>query len=135
MEKNKNPQQSNWHLLDAKDQILGRLSVVAANYLRGKSDINFSNHQNCGDYVVIINAKDILLTGNKIEQKRYYKHTGYIGNLKTYTVKEMLEKKPEEVIKRSISGMLPHNKLKKQFLAKLKIYKDEKHPHQNIKFI
>lgn len=132
-----NPENQNrkWYIFDAKDEVLGRLSTQAANILRGKGKTDFSNNGDCGDYVVIINAEKIVLTGNKEEQKRYYKHTGYIGNLKTKTVSELRDKYPTEIIKHSVLGMLPKNKLQDRFMKRLKVYAGKEHPHQNVKFI
>lgn len=126
---------SKWHIFDANNQILGRLSTQIADLLRGKGKTTFLNRNDNGDFVVVINAEKIVLTGKKEEQKRYYKHTGYIGNLKTVTVPEMREKKPEEIIRHAVMGMLPKNKLRDNFIKRLKIYKGESHPHQNAKFV
>ncbi len=123
-----------WYFFDAKDEVLGRLSTKAATILRGKNKVEFENYLDCGDYVVIINAKKVKLTGKKEEQKRYYKHTGYIGNLKTTTVPELRESKPEQLIINSVYGMLPSNKLRDDFMSRLKVYGEGKHPHVNIKF-
>lgn len=124
-----------WYLIDARDAILGRMSTQVADILRGKRKIEYKDNIDCGDYVVIINAEKIKLTGKKEEQKRYYKHTGYIGNLKTVTLEEMRKKKPEQIILNAVAGMLPKNKHRDQFLKRLKICKGTAHPHQNIKFI
>lgn len=124
-----------WYLFDAKDMVLGRLATEAADILRGKKKVEFVNHLDCGDYVVIVNAEDVVLTGNKEDQKRYYKHTGYIGNLKTYTVPELRAKNPEKIIENAVFGMLPKNKLRDLFMARLKVYKGSKHPHVNVKFV
>lgn len=130
-----NLEQRNWHLFDASKFVLGRLSTETANLLRGKLKTDFANNKDVGDYVVIVNAEKINLTGKKEEQKRYYKHTGYIGNLKTKTYLEMKKSKPEEIIKHAVAGMLPKNKLRDQFLLRLKVYAGPSHPHVNIKFI
>lgn len=124
----------NWYLFDANKKVLGRLSTEIADLLRGKKKTCFANYKDCGDYVVVVNAEKVLLTGKKEEQKRYYKHTGYLGNLKTFTVPELREKKPEEIISHAVAGMLPKNKLQDIFLSRLKIYAGSSHPHQNIKF-
>lgn len=128
-------QNKSWYLFDAKDYVLGRLSTEIANILRGKNKIEFANNSDCGDFVVILNAGKIMLTGNKETQKRYYKHTGYIGNLKTKTVTELRESKPENIIKNSVYGMLPKNKLRDNFMSRLKVYSGTTHPHQNVKFV
>lgn len=124
-----------WYLFDAKDYVLGRLSTEIADILRGKNKIEFRNNLDCGDYVVVINVEKIKLTGKKEEQKRYYHHTGYIGNLKETTVPVLRAKKPEQILIHSVEGMLPKNKLQDLFMARLKTYKGGTHPHQNIKFI
>ncbi len=124
-----------WFLFDAKDEILGRMGTRVADILRGKNKSCFASNIDCGDYVVIVNAEKIKLSGKKEEQKRYYKHTGYIGNLKTKTVSELRENNAEYIIYHAIAGMLPKNKLQTQFLSRLKIYKGSKHPHQNVKFV
>lgn len=133
MEANKNENRV-WYLLDAKDQVLGRLSTKIADLLRGKNKVGFANNTDTGDYVVVINADKFILTGKKADQKRYYRHSGYLGNLKTFTVPELKKDKPGEIIKNSVSGMLPHNKLHDIFLGRFKVYADDNHPHQNVKF-
>ncbi len=130
-----NNQNREWFIYDAKSEVLGRLSTKIADLLRGKKKVSFINNADEGDYVVIINAEKIVLTGKKEEQKRYYKHTGYIGNLKTKTVPELREKTPEKIIENSVYGMLPKNKLRDQFMKRLKVYAGKDHPHQNVKFI
>lgn len=124
----------NWYLFDAKDQVLGRLSTEVANTLRGKRKVAFRANLDNGDYAVVVNAEKIVLTGSKEEDKRYYRHTGYLGHLRVTTLKEMRQVNPEEIIKQAVAGMLPKNKLTDQFLGRLKIYAGSKHPHQNIKF-
>jgi len=130
-----NNQDRKWYLINAEDAILGRISTEIADILRGKKKTSFANNADNGDYVVVINAKKVKLTGNKENAKRYYKHTGYIGNMKTTTVPELREKKPEQILIHSVEGMLPKNKLQKEFLKRLKIYPGSEHPHQNIKFV
>ena len=132
--KNQSNENRKWYFFDAKDYVLGRLSTEIAVLLRGKNKIEFANNLDCGDYVVIVNAEKIQLTGKKEEQKRYYKHTGYIGNLKETNVPELRAKKPEQIILRAVMGMLPKNKLQDLFMARLKVYKGSTHPHPNIKF-
>jgi large subunit ribosomal protein L13 len=129
-----NNTQKDWYLIDAKDKALGRTATEIANLLRGKIKATFANNTDGGDFVVVINADKFVLTGKKMDQKRYYKHTGYLGNLKTTTVPELLRSKPEEVIKKAVFGMLPSNKLRDGFMARLKVYTTETHPHANAKF-
>jgi len=125
----------NWYIFDAKDQILGRLATQIADLLRGKKKSNFAPNADNGDYVVVVNAEKVALSGRKEDQKRYYKHTGYLGNLKTFTVPELRKDNPEMIISHAVAGMLPKNKLQDDFMSRLKIYSGAKHPHQNIKFI
>lgn len=119
-----------WYIADAKGQILGRLATQIAVKLRGKDKPIFAPHVDCGDFVIIINAKDIHVTGNKTESKMYYSHSGYPGGLKKKPLKKMMDETPVEVLRSAIAGMLPRNKLKKGILMKLKIYADDKHPHE-----
>lgn len=114
------------HTIDARGRILGRLSTEAANLLRGKNKINFSYNQDHGDYVVIINAQDIRLTGKKVQKKVYYYHTGWPRGLREKKLKEIIEEKPEKVLELAISRMLPKNRLKKNWLKRLKIYRGDK---------
>ena len=118
-----------WRLMDAKDQVLGRMATRIADILRGKDKPQFSPDVDAGDYVVVINAEKIKLTGNKWEGKEYARYTGYIGGYKTRTAKEMLEKQPEDIIKLAVKRMLPKNKLNRQIFKKLKVYVGENHPH------
>lgn len=127
-------QNRNWYLFDLNDKVLGRVSSDIIKYLRGKHLASFTANNDNGDYVVVLNASKIKITGNKLEQKRYYKHTGYIGNLKEISMKDLMEKSPETVVKHSIAGMLPKNKLRDKILGRLKIYTGTEHPHKNIKF-
>ena len=133
MQKNKINRE--WYFFDAKDRVLGRLSTQVADILRGKLKVDFDNAVDSGDCVVIVNAEKIKLSGNKEEAKRYYKHTGYIGNLKTTTVPEMRKTKPAFILKHAIYGMLPKNTLRDQKIKRLKIYAGTTHPHLNVKFI
>ncbi|TSC97230.1 MAG: large subunit ribosomal protein L13 [Candidatus Berkelbacteria bacterium Licking1014_2] len=107
------------HILDAASQPLGRLAAAAAGLLRGKHKVNFDYHLDCGDFVEIINADKLILTGRKLEQKSYHHHTGYPGHLKTVTAKEMLSKDPTFIVRQAISGMLPKNKLRVKWLKRL----------------
>ncbi|OQA04576.1 MAG: 50S ribosomal protein L13 [bacterium ADurb.Bin400] len=129
-----NNQNREWYLFDAENEVLGRLSTKVANKLRGKDKTAFRDNIDTGDYAVVINADKIRVTGKKDEQKVYHHHTGYLGHLKTVTYSELLESKPEEIIKHAVRGMLPNNKLREQFMGRLKIYSGNKHPHQNVKF-
>ena len=122
--------QRKWFLIDAKDKNLGRLSTEIAKILRGKNKVIFTPHVDCGDFVIVINASKIKVTGNKLDEKLYYSHSGYVGNLKSRTLKELLEKKPEFVLRQAVKGMLPHNILGRHMLKKLKIYSGDNHPHQ-----
>ena len=122
--------EKNWHLIDASDKVLGRLATEIANILRGKKKPIFTPHMDAGDYVVVVNAEKVVLTGNKLEKKTYYRHSGYVGGLKQTTAKEMLEKKPENLIKLAVKGMLPKTSLGRRQLTKLKIYAGPDHPHQ-----
>lgn len=119
----------NWCVIDAKDQILGRLASQVASRIRGKHNPLFTPHTDTGDWVVIINADKIRMTGNKWDQKTYYRHSGYIGSIKSTTAKEMLEKKPEELIKKAVRGMLPKNRLGRKLGKKLFVYTGDQHPH------
>jgi len=119
----------NWCVIDAKDQVLGRLASQVAYRIRGKHNPLFTPHADLGDWVVIINADKVRLTGNKLDQKTYYRHSGYIGSIKSQTAKELLEKKPEEVLKKAVRGMLPKNRLGRKLCKKLFIYTGDQHPH------
>ena len=118
-----------WHVVDATGKTLGRLSSKVAQILRGKQKVNFTPHMDMGDFVIIVNAEKVLLTGNKEEQKEYFKHTNYPGGAKTSPLKLVRTKNPEFILKNSVKGMLPHNKLGKKILENLKIYVGENHPH------
>jgi len=122
--------QKNWHLIDASDKVLGRLATEIATILRGKNKAIFTPHMDAGDYVVVVNAERVVLTGNKLEKKAYYRHSGYVGGLKKTTAKEMLEKKPENLIKLAVKGMLPKTSLGRRQLTKLKVYTGPDHPHK-----
>jgi large subunit ribosomal protein L13 len=119
-----------WVLIDARDMVLGKLAVKAASILRGKTKPEFTPHADVGDFVVVINADKVMLTGNKVEQKTYFRHSGYMGGIKSETVREVIKKKPEEVIKRAVKGMLPKNSLGRAMFKKLKVYAGENHPHE-----
>ena len=120
-----------WYLIDCSNQTLGRLSVRVANILRGKTKPEYTPNADVGDFVVLINAKNIKVTGSKNENKIYYSHSGYPGGIKKINFKDLLEKDPEKVLRNSVKGMLPKNKLNRQIIKKLKIYSDEVHPHES----
>ena len=120
-----------WYVVDAADKILGRLATEVAVKLRGKDKPTFTPHVDCGDFIIIINAEKIKVKGgNKLEDKKYYRHSGYVGNLKVTSLKKMLEKKPEFVIRNAVRGMIPHNILGRIVLRKLKVYSGPDHPHK-----
>ena len=118
-----------WLLLDAKDETLGRISSKIAFILMGKNKAQYTPHNDLGDYVVVVNAEKIRVTGNKDIQKKYYKHTGYPGGLKSSTFSEIIEKNPENIILKAVKGMLPKNKLSSSMISKLKVYEGDNHPH------
>ena len=121
--------QENWCVIDAKDQVLGRLASQVAHRIRGKHNPLFTPHVDMGDWVVVINADQVRLTGNKLDQKTYYRHSGYIGSIRSETAKEVLEKKPEELLIRAVRGMLPKNRLGRKLGKKLFVYTGDQHPH------
>ena len=122
--------QRDWHLVDADGQTLGRLATQIAEILRGKRKPEYTPHCDVGDFVVVVNAAKIHVTGNKLQDKRYYRHSGYPGGIRSRTLAEMLERRPEEVIRKAVKGMLPRNRLARKQLLKLKIYPGPEHPHQ-----
>jgi len=119
-----------WCIVNAEGAILGRLSTLIASRLRGKHNPLFTPHVDTGDWVVVINADKITLTGKKIDKKCYYRHSGYMGGLKTITAKKLLEKSPEDLIRFAVKGMLPKNRLGNKLFKKLKVYAGDKHPHK-----
>jgi large subunit ribosomal protein L13 len=119
-----------WHLIDAEGQTLGRLATQIAGLLRGKGKPRYTPHVDTGDFVVVINAEKVHVTGNKREQKIYYRHSGYPGGLRSRTLEEQLERHPEEVLRKAVKGMLPRNRLANRQIVKLKIYAGPDHPHQ-----
>ena len=121
----------NWHLIDAKDQVLGRLSTQVARLLMGKHKATYSNHMDMGDYVVIINASQVVLTGNKTKQKLYRSHSGYPGGFKEVSFEKMINEQPEKVILHAVSGMLPDNRLKSKRMVRLKVFADLNHPYED----
>ncbi|HPW69105.1 MAG: 50S ribosomal protein L13 [Deltaproteobacteria bacterium] len=120
----------NWVLVDARDKVLGRLAADVASILRGKTKPAYTPHADVGDFVVIINAGKVILTGRKLEQKTYYRHSGYMGGLKSRTARQLMEKNPEEIIRHAVKGMLPKNSLGRSMFKKLKVYAGETHPHE-----
>lgn len=118
-----------WHVIDATDVVLGRLASQTATLLRGKHKPTFAPHMDMGDFVIIINADKVALTGSKLEQKRAYRHSGYPGGLKSVNYAELLEKNPVRAVEKAIKGMLPKNSLAAQQISKLKVYRGAEHPH------
>ena len=119
-----------WHVIDATDVVLGRLASQTAILLRGKHKATFAPHVDVGDFVIIVNADKIVLTGAKAEQKKAYSHSGYPGGLKSTSYTELLEKNPAKAVEKAVRGMLPHNTLGRAMLRKLKVYAGPEHPHQ-----
>jgi large subunit ribosomal protein L13 len=121
--------QRKWYVIDATDQVLGRLAVEIARRLRGKHKPVYSPQVDTGDYIIVVNADKIRLTGKKLNNKVYYRHTGYPGGLKSITAKDLLQRKPERVLEIAVKGMLPKNKLGRRMYRKLKVYAQAEHPH------
>jgi large subunit ribosomal protein L13 len=119
-----------WYLVDADGQTLGRLATRIADMLRGKNKPEYTPHVDTGDFVVVVNAEKIQVTGNKLDQKRYYRHSGYPGGLRSRTLREQLDRRPTEVLRKAVKGMLPKNRLARQQITKLKIYAGPEHPHE-----
>jgi large subunit ribosomal protein L13 len=122
--------QREWFVVDAKDQTLGRLATQIATLLRGKHKPIYTPHMDVGDFVIVVNADKIRVTGNKLDQKIYYRHSGYPGGIKSRTLRELLDRYPDRVIRLAVRGMLPKNRLGRATIKKLKIYAGDKHPHQ-----
>ena len=122
-----------WYIIDAKNMPLGRVASKAAVMLRGKHKATYTPHIDCGDNIIIINAKEVLLTGNKLEGKKYYDHSRYVGGLRERTAKEMRENYPEEMMERAIKGMLPKGRLGRQMIKKLHVYADANHKKETQK--
>jgi large subunit ribosomal protein L13 len=127
----------NWYVVDAKGKVLGRLATTIAMILRGKNKPIFTPHMDTGDFVIVVNAEKVKLTGNKLTDKKYYWHTGYPGGIKEITAEKLLKEKPERVLIKAVRGMLPKNSLGRQLIKKLKIYAGPEHPHsaQNPKML
>lgn len=119
----------NWHLVDASDQVLGRLATQVSIWLMGKHKTSFATHMDMGDNIVVINAAKVVTTGNKEADKKYYRHSGYPGGLRTTTLDKLRQTKPTEIIKHAVSGMLPKNKLRDRRLLRLHIYAGDTHPY------
>ena len=118
-----------WYVIDASNMPLGRVAAKAASMLRGKHKATYTPHIDCGDNIIIINDSQVLLTGNKLEGKKYYDHSRYAGGLRTRTAKEMVENYPVEMVERAVKGMLPHNRLGRAMFKKLFVYAGSEHPH------
>ena len=118
-----------WYVVDAEGQILGRLATQIADRLRGKGKPGYTPHVDTGDFVVVVNAERINVTGNKLDQKMYHRHSGYPGGLRSRPLREQLERRPTEVLRKAVKGMLPRNRLSRAQLTKLKIYAGPEHPH------
>ncbi len=121
--------QEKWCVIDAKDKVLGRLASEVAARIRGKHNPLYTPHVDTGDWVIVLNAEKVRLTGNKWDQKKYYRHTGYIGGIHSTTPRELLEKKPEEIVRKAVKGMLPKNRLGRKLNTKLYVYAGDQHPH------
>jgi len=119
-----------WLLINAEGRILGRMATEVADLIRGKRKPQFTSHLDTGDFVVIVNAEKIKVSGRKLEQKKYYSHSGYPGGIKEETLKDLLERKPEEVVKKAVWGMIPKGKLGRALYKKLKVYRGPSHPHE-----
>jgi len=120
----------NWYVVDAKDKTLGRLASGIAQILRGKNKVNYTPHMDMSDFIIVVNAEKVILTGNKADSKEYWRHTGYPGGQKSVSYKQMIESYPDRVINNAVKGMLPHNKLGRKLLKHLKVYSGENHPHE-----
>jgi large subunit ribosomal protein L13 len=120
-----------WHLLDARDKVLGRMASEIALLLMGKGKTNFVRNLDCGDYVVVLNAKSVKVTGNKEKLKKYFRHSGYPGGLKAEALSDLRKRKPEEIIRHAVSGMLPQNKLKASMLKRLYVFAKEEHTYKD----
>jgi large subunit ribosomal protein L13 len=126
----KEDEKPRWRVMDAKGQIVGRLATRIADALRGKDKAQYTPHSDAGDYIVVINAKDIVFTGNKLTQKEYESYSGYIGNKKILTAEQIMKKDPTQIVHHAVKGMLPKSKLARQLLRKLRVYPGAEHPHE-----
>ncbi len=126
----KSDNEGKWCVVDASGAVLGRLASVVASRLQGKHNPLYTPHVDTGDWIVVINADKIVLTGGKLDQKKYYRHSGFIGGLKSTTARELRDKKPEDMVRFAVKGMLPKNRLGRKQIKKLKIYAGNQHPHQ-----
>ncbi|SVB37891.1 uncharacterized protein METZ01_LOCUS190745 [marine metagenome] len=122
--------QPSWYLVNAEGQTLGRLASQIASRLRGKHKPEYTPHVDTGDYIVVVNAEKIYVTGRKLKNKIYYKHTGYIGNLKKESLEHLMQRAPEKALERAVKGMLPRNPLGRQMFKKLRVFSGTEHPHQ-----
>ncbi|MEV4103632.1 50S ribosomal protein L13 [Nonomuraea sp. NPDC049649] len=122
--------QRQWYVIDATDVVLGRLASHVATLLRGKHKPIFANHVDTGDFVIVVNADKVALSGNKLEQKKAYRHSGYPGGLRSVTYGELMEKRPDKAVEKAVKGMLPKNSLGRKMIRKLKVYAGPDHPHQ-----
>lgn len=120
----------NWYLIDAKDKVLGRIAVEIARRLRGKHKPTYTPHADAGDFIIVVNAEKIALTGKKLDDKFYYRHTGYPGGIKSVTAGKLQQQKPGEILRVAVKGMLPKNTLGRMMLKKLKVYAGSEHPHE-----
>ena len=119
-----------WYVVDAEGQTLGRLATRIADTLRGKGKPQYTPHVDSGDFVVVVNAEKVAVTGNKLDDKRYYRHSGYPGGLRVRTLREQLDRQPTEVLRKAVKGMLPRNRLARRQITKLKVYAGPQHPHE-----
>ena len=126
----KSDNEGKWCVVDASGAVLGRLASVVASRLQGKHNPLYTPHVDTGDWIVVINADKIVLTGGKLDQKKYYRHSGFIGGLKSTTARELRDKKPEDMVRFAVKGMLPKNRLGRKQIKKLKVYAGNQHPHQ-----
>jgi large subunit ribosomal protein L13 len=122
--------QRQWHVVDASDVVLGRLASHVASLLRGKHKPIYAPHVDTGDFVIVVNARNVAISGNKLEHKRAYRHSGYPGGLRSVTYRDLLERRPERVVEKAVRGMLPKNSLGRKMYSKLKVYAGPEHPHR-----
>src|SRR5215211_90241 len=127
---NAETRQRDWYVIDAEGKTLGRLATQIADALRGKRKPEYTPHCDTGDFVIVVNAEKVVVTGNKLREKRYWRHSGYAGGIRSRTLEQELERRPEEVIRRAVRGMLPRNRLARRQLTKLKVYAGPDHPHE-----